>query len=84
MQLLYFGGVWCKPCAMAKSELGKYTQEKEHIKTMVIDVDSDIEICAANDIHSIPTYILLDDEDKEIKRHNGPLKLSKLKEFIGI
>lgn len=82
MKLLKFYAEWCQPCKM-QSQIIKRAGDK--IKTTVEDVDIDNNLMMATEfkIRSVPTMVLVDDKENEIKRHVGVMNETQLLEFLG-
>lgn len=71
LQLLDFYADWCGPCkvmAPVIDELEKELVGKIEIKK--IDVDQEVEIASRYGVMSIPTYLVLKD-DQEVERFIG-------------
>ena len=82
MKLLKFGAEWCAPCKSMDEQLKDFTacQIERH------DVDSDniktLELIDKYKIRSVPTMILLDDNDNIIHIWTGSTPISQIIEEI--
>ena len=47
-----------------------------------VDIDSNVFMCTQFNIRSVPTMVLVDDEEKEIKRKVGVMQESELIEWL--
>lgn len=80
MKLLQFKAVWCNPCKMQTKEL---TENPVDVELEAIDVDEDDKDLATQySIRSIPTMVLVGDNDEVINRWTGVTKSSTINEFI--
>ena len=81
MKLLKFYAEWCGPC---KGLTMVINGAKDKISIPVEEYDIDNEMFMAQDykVRSVPTLILVDDKNQEIKRSVGLLTEEKLLEFL--
>lgn len=79
MKLLQFKASWCGPCKMQTKEFEKNPVDVE-LETIDIDED-DKDLATKYSIRSIPTMILLSDNE-ELNRWTGITKSSIINEFI--
>ena len=80
MKLLQFKAVWCNPCKQQTKEL---EENPVDVELVPIDVDEDDKDLAAKySIRSIPTMILLSDNEEILNRWTGVTKSSIINEFI--
>jgi thiol-disulfide isomerase/thioredoxin len=77
--ILYFTADWCNPCQRTKPFAEELINEGMDIR--FIDADSNIELIKKFDIKSIPTFILIQD-DQEIARTNGAKTKQQLADFM--
>lgn len=80
MKLLQFKAVWCNPC---KQQTKEFEENPLDIELQPIDVDEDNEDLATKyKVMSIPTMILLSDNEEILNRWTGFTKSSTINEFI--
>lgn len=77
-KLLHFYADWCGPCKMLEPTLKEIEEE---IEIEHINVDDNQEIAEKYGVMSIPTLILVKNED-EIARNVGACDLQFLRDFI--
>lgn len=76
----YFTADWCSPCKKTRPIVEEMNRET-HIKFQIIDVDSELDLAKKFAIHSVPTFILLED-GIEIKRNIGAQNREQLEALI--
>ena len=80
MTLLQFKAVWCNPC---KQQTKEFKENPVDVELEAIDVDEDDKDLATKySIRSIPTMVLVGDNDEVINRWTGVTKSSTINEFI--
>jgi thioredoxin 1 len=90
--LVKFSAVWCPPCQLLKKnikelliELEKSFGSQKEVIVLEIDVDKFSSLAQRSqfNVYSIPAIFLFF-QGKMIKKSNGNLSVSQLKEFIRI
>jgi len=81
MKILKFSATWCGPCKMMKPVVNQIERDLQ-ITIHEVDVDKKPQEATKYDVRSVPTFIKVDDEGKEIGRVMGALPYPKLVEFI--
>ena len=71
MKILKFGATWCKECAIMKPMFAEIEQEMPELKTEFYETDDNKEIMEKYNVESIPTFIFLDKDEKELLRLVG-------------
>lgn len=80
MKLLQFKASWCNPC---KQQTKEFEDNPLNIELQSIDVDEDNEdLVTKYKVMSIPTMILLSDNEEILNRWTGFTKSSTINEFI--
>jgi len=80
MRVLKFSASWCNPC----KNLQKSLQENEDVlkyKVEDIDIDESLEESQKYGIRSVPTVVLLDDDNKEVARSTDIKSANQLREW---
>lgn len=83
MKLIKFHATWCGPCK-ALSQVMENCKDKWDISVAEIDIDADRTIAMEYGIRSVPTLILVDEHDNQLKRHSGSMKESEFLEFVKV
>ena len=83
MKLLKFHATWCGPCK-ALSQVMEASKDKWNIPVAEIDIDADRNVAMEYGIRSVPTLILVDENDNQLKRHSGSMKESEFLEFVKV
>lgn len=81
MKAIKFYAEWCQPCKTL-TQVIKNAGDK--ITTPIIEMDIDAEMMTAigYNVRSVPTIVLIDDNEKEIKRQVGMMTEEQLLEFL--
>jgi len=80
MRVLKFSASWCNPC----KNLQKSLQENEDVlkyKVEDIDIDESLEESQKYGIRSVPTIVLLNDDNNEIDRSTNIKTAKQLREW---
>jgi thioredoxin-related protein len=83
--LVIFSTDWCKYCKIAKSDMENNEQLKEVLSNYnIIKVNSDLDKATAKgyNVKSIPCFVLLDEDGKEISRQQGYRSKQQLIDFL--
>lgn len=83
MKLLKFYAEWCGPCKM-QSQIIKNAGDKITTKIEDVDIDQNVFMATQFNVRSVPTMVLVDDQEKEIKRKVGVMKESELLEWLSV
>ena len=79
MRILKFYREYCGPCKVLESNF-----KSLNIKTTNINAEENIELVEKYNIQSVPTIIIIDDNEKEIKRYSGLMSINELKDFCNV
>lgn len=81
MKLIEFYATWCGPCKIQKPIVERLSKELQ-IDVRYVDIDEEPEIASKYEIRAVPSIVVLDDEDKFIKKLVGLQMLPTLKANI--
>ena len=82
MKVLDFYADWCNPCKAFAPVLDKVLEEKKLNLTKInVEEDTD-DLSAKYNVRNIPTVIVVNDNDVEIKRFSGTKTEVDLREFF--
>ena len=83
MKLVKYQSAWCQSCKTQTSLLN--TIDLGDIILEQIDIDNlDMQQLSKVKVHGIPTLILYDNQDNELKRKSGALTKKQLEVFLGL
>jgi len=81
MKLLKFYAEWCVPCK-GLTMIINGAKDKINIPIEEYDIDNEMFMAQDYKVRSVPTLVLVDDKNQEIKRSVGLLSEEKLLEFL--
>ena len=83
MKILKFGAVWCAGCLVMKPRWKEIEEENPWLKTEYHDFDQDKDFVQKYNINeTLPTFVFLDKDEKEILRLNGEVDKAELLRII--
>ena len=82
MKVLDFYADWCNPCKALAPVLDKVLAEKKLDLTKINVEEDDDDMCTRFKVRNIPTVIVVDDNDVEVKRFSGTKTEGDLREFF--
>lgn len=81
MKVFKFYAEWCGPCK-GLSMVVKGAADKISIPIEDVNIDENIMLSQEFKIRSVPTMVLVDDQENEIKRHVGLMNEAQLLEWL--
>jgi thioredoxin 1 len=82
MKVIKFEATWCGPCKMLSKVISE-SQDKIKIPFDTVDIDRSTELAMEYGVRGVPTMILVDENNTEIRRKIGVVNQSELLEFLG-
>lgn len=77
MRILKFHAQWCAPCKKLAKDF-----ERENLRVESIDIEQEEDMVDEYGIRSVPTTIILDENDKEIKRWVGTFNVKEIHDYL--
>jgi thioredoxin-like negative regulator of GroEL len=83
MKVLKFYAEWCGPC---KGLSMTFKSIEDQIKFPIENINIDEELMTSVEfgVRSVPTVILIDDNNAEVRRHVGAMTESQLLDFLKV
>lgn len=81
MRVLKFKAEWCAPCK-SLTQIIKNAGDKIKLPIEEIDIDSDSAAAMHYGIRSVPTMIVINENNAEVKRKVGSMNETQLLEFL--
>lgn len=82
MRLIKLSASWCVSCVSLSATL--HGVNHPLVETMEeVDLDSQIDRALKYGVRSVPTMVIVDDEDNVIRSLNGNQSKDKILEFLG-
>ncbi len=79
--LVDFTAAWCPPCRVMKPILAELDAERDDVRVVQLDVDTDQRTAAEYGVLSMPTFILFRD-GREVKRLVGARPRRRLEQEL--
>jgi thioredoxin 1 len=81
--LVDFTASWCPPCRVMKPVLAELASERDDLRVVQLDVDTDQRTAAEYAVLSMPTFILFRD-GREVQRLVGARPRKRLEAELGL
>lgn len=80
-RLFKFTAAWCGPCKKMDPYWGKVVS-KYPLEVSYFDAEADAAVFQEFNIKSVPTFLVLDDEDKVLENKTGAMPESALNDWL--
>ena len=81
MKVIKFSASWCGPCKMLARNLEDITT---NIPIENVDIDENQDVAMEYGVRGVPTMIMLDENNTEIKRMVGMQSLKVLEDWFNV
>ena len=82
MKILRFTASWCGPCKSLAANLEWLQSEYPLPNIEKVDIDENPELATQYGVRGVPTLVMLDDNNAEVRRMVGTTDRNKLIEWI--
>ena len=82
MKILRFTASWCGPCKSLAANLEWLQSEYPLPNIEKVDIDENPELATQYGVRGVPTLVMLDDNNAEVRRMVGTTDRNKLLEWI--
>lgn len=84
MRIIKFGAPWCGACKLIDKTLEDYA-DNALVKNMeYVDVDQNMEMAITYGVRGVPTMVILDENNAEVKRMVGSKSQSEIEAFLNV
>ena len=83
MRVLKFYAEWCGPCKGLTMMING-VKDKINVPIEELNIDNELMSSVEYGVRSVPTMILLDDNNTEVKRHVGTMNETQFLEFVKV
>ncbi len=79
--LVDFFATWCGPCKMIGPVLEKFSEERDDVRVVKVDIDSNEDLAREYGVMSVPTLILFKNGEV-VDKKSGFMPIDQLNEFV--
>lgn len=83
MKVLKFYAEWCGPCKGLTMVING-AKDKINVPIEELDIDNELMSSVEYGVRSVPTMILLDENNTEVRRHVGTMNETQLLDFLKV
>ena len=78
-----FYAEWCQPCKMLSKVIDDAKEKIDpSVEFVELDIDAEMMTAINYNVRGVPTMVIVDENDKEVKRHTGVLMADGVENFI--
>ena len=75
LKVMSFSADWCKPCQQMKPIINELAEEQPEVEFVSVDIEQDQETTMKFKVRSIPTFVVLKDDEVIATQHGAASKL---------
>lgn len=83
LKIVKFGTPTCGPCKLQDTFLDNFMKEGFDVEIEKVDASEDMDKAEEFGVSTIPTMVVFDENNTEIKRFTGLTQAKQLSEFFG-
>ena len=85
MKVYKFYAEWCQPCKMLSKVIDDAKEKIDpSVEFVELDIDAEMMTAINYNVRGVPTMVIVDENNKEIKRQSGYMNEEKLLEFLKV
>ena len=85
MKVYKFYAEWCQPCKMLSKVIDDAKEKIDpSVEFVELDIDAEMMTAVNYNVRGVPTMVIVDENDKEVKRQTGYMNEEKLLEFLKV
>lgn len=85
MKVYKFYAEWCQPCKMLSKVIDDAKEKIDpSVEFVELDIDAEMMTAINYNVRGVPTMVIVDENDKEVKRQTGYMNEEKLLEFLKV
>lgn len=82
MKLIKFGAKWCGPCKAMVPIVENVLNKNSSLEFEDIDIEDNINLTDSYNIKSVPTFVIVDNDDIEVARTSGSMSQTKFENWL--
>ena len=85
MKVYKFYAEWCQPCKMLSKVIDDAKEKIDpSVEFVELDIDAEMMTAVNYNVRGVPTMVIVDENNKEVKRQTGYMNEEKLLEFLKV
>lgn len=81
MKLYDFFAEWCGPCKLMHPIVAEFSKKHPEVDVIKVNSEHEPELCDKYKIRNLPTFVVLDDDNKVITKKTGAMSLEALEQL---
>ena len=85
MKVYKFYAEWCQPCKMLSKVIDDAKEKIDpSVEFVELDIDAEMMTAVNYNVRGVPTMVIVDENDKEVKRQSGYMNEETLLAFLKV